>query len=335
MQKLLNAIRGINSIAKPKLDQVDRKIIGILLEDSRKNFSGIGKELSLSKNAVWTRYDNLVKQGVINGATIQINYKKLGYDAVGTLLLDVETSQVNQISDYIKKRIPDVFGPWQAAARHNLRAVVTLKTISELTNIKEDLRRKLQVADIESTLWTDVWFTVENMTLIPVKPTSYVTEKVNTAKTPSVDETDLQIISCLAEDSRAAFRSIAEKVGTSTDTIARRYKRLKKEGIIKPRIQVDPAKIGYSAMINYYLRVKPGFDTNSIIHKIICVPDVFYVMKCTGDYNIGVIMASKDVTGIITVGEYLSSIEGLKRIETMISPFRFGWPGSRTYTSTL
>ena len=209
------------------LDAVDFKIIGHLLEDARKSFVDIGKEVNISKNATWARYKKMASDEVITGATVQINYKKLGYDCVGTLLVDVDSSQVEQVSNYIKTMIPDVFGPFTSASKYNLRAVVTLKTVSELGNIKEQLKRKLAITEIISSLWTDVWFTPENFTLIPIRPIMPKEDKANDGIFDA-DETDLKLIRELTKDSRISFRTLAAKLNVSTDTIVRRYERLKK-----------------------------------------------------------------------------------------------------------
>jgi len=106
-----------------EIDETDIKIIGHLLEDARKSFVEIGKEIGISKNAVWTRYNKLVASKIINGATTQINYKRLGYNCVGTILLDVDPAHIEEISNYIKTKIPDVFGPFTSATKYNLRAI--------------------------------------------------------------------------------------------------------------------------------------------------------------------------------------------------------------------
>jgi len=315
------------------IDNVDVRIIGHLLEDARKSFVEIGKEIGISKNAVWTRYQKLVDNKVITGSTIQINYKKLGFDCVGTLLLEVEPAHIEQISNYIKTKIPDVFGPTKFASRCNLRAIVTLKTISELGAIKEDLRKQTPVIELESSIWTDVWFTPENLSLIPVKPIE--SEKENSDSVFFLDETDLKIVRELTEDSRISFRTLATKLNLSTDTIVRRYEKLKENSIIVARIQIDPSKIGYHAVTHFYLRIMPQFDADKIIRELIKIPDIYYVLKCTGDYNIGVMMLVKNVQDMLKTGETISQIPGLKRIETVTNPAFKSWPLPRTYTSTL
>ena len=318
------------------VDKIDTKIVGHLLEDARKNFTEIGREIGISKNVVWNRYEKMIADGVITGSTVQINYKRLGYDCVGTLLLEVDPSQVEQVSSYIKAKIPDAFGPFKSASKHNLRAVVTLKTVSELGNIKEELRRKIAVSEIHSSLWTDVWFTPENLSLIPIRPVDPRNKGPPTDNSIfCADETDLKIIRELTKDSRISFRTLAKQLNLSTDTVARRYKKLKENSIIVSRIQVDLTKIGYQATAHFYLRITPQYDVDIVISEIIPIPDVFYIMKCTGDYNIGVMLMVKNVQDMLRTGDHIAGIPGVKRIETITNVIGNKWPLPRTYTSTL
>jgi Lrp/AsnC family leucine-responsive transcriptional regulator len=315
-------------------DKIDRKIISLLLEDARMNFSEIGEEVGLSKNAIWTRYENMCKQGVITGATVQVNYKKLGYEAVGQLLLLVDPSKVEQVADYIKIKIPDVFGPFISASRFNMRAIVTFKTLGELGNLKENLRRRLPTAEVQSMIWTDVWFTPQNLTQLSVRQDIHSKNNVANRKIIDTDTIDLELIKHLAVNSRISFRNIAKEMELSADTLGRRYKKLWKEGIIIPRIQFDPKKIGYPGILSYFLRINRDQDAEKIIAKILSTPDVMYMMKCTGDYQISVMIAIKDLEHLIETGAFITKIEGLTLLETSISPFMAKWPMSRAYTST-
>lgn len=316
-------------------DKVDIKIIGMLFEDARRNFAEIGKEVGISKNAVWNRYRKMTKAGIITGATVQINYKRLGYDAVGTLLLSVEPSKLEEVSGYIQTRLPNVFGPTTSASRYNLRAVVTLKTISELGKIKEELKKKLAMAEISSSLWTDVWFTPENLSLIPILPTELTHKKSNDSRIFDADEIDSRIIKELATNSRVSFRALAKQLDISADTVARRYEKLKQEGIIVSRIQIDPTKIGYSALVHFYLRILPEFDVDSVISEMLSIPDVFYVMKCEGDFNIGVMLMVKNIQDMLRTGGRIERIRGAKIVETVTIPTTEKWPLPRTYSSKL
>jgi Lrp/AsnC family transcriptional regulator for asnA, asnC and gidA len=316
-------------------DEIDLKIIGHLLEDARRTFAEIGKEIGISKNAVWSRYKNMTKKGIINGATVQINYKKLGCDAVGILLMDVEPSQIEQVSNYVKARLPDAFGPFLSDSRYNLRAVVPLKTINELGKIKEELRKKAGITDLDSSIWTDIWLTPENLSLIPNRAPELSNKKTTDNSIFDADEIDKHIINELANDSRTSFRVLAKQLGISVDTVARRYENLREEGVIVSRIQIDPMKIGYYALAHFYLRTTSGHDVDAVIREIFPIPDVFYIMKCRGDINIGVVLMVKSIQDMLRKGDCITRIRGVKRRETVVTAITEKWPIPRTYTSTL
>lgn len=316
-------------------NEIDLKIIGFLLEDARRTFAEIGKELGISKNAVWSHYENMTIKGIINGATIQINYKKLGYDAVGIFLMDVDPPQIEQVSNYVKARLPDAFGPFLSASRYNLRAVVPLKTVNELGKIKEELRKKAGITELDSAIWTDIWLTPENLSLIPNRATELLNKKSTDNSIFDADEIDTHIINELANDSRMSFTVLAKQLGISVDTVARRYEKLREEGVIVSRIQIDPMKIGYYALAHFQLRTAPDQDVDAIIREIFPIPDVFYIMKCCGDTNIGVVLMVKSIQDMLRKGEYITGIRGLRRRETVVTALTEKWPIPRTYTSTL
>ena len=187
-----------------------------------------------------------------------------------------------------------------------------------------------------------MWFVPENLTLLyPSMSISKMTEKTsrppNSINNPAVnnDEIDLQIIRELSKDSRMSFRKIANKLSMSTDTIARRYERLKRNGTIVPRIQINIAKVGYQAIAHFFLKFSPQSKATEIIGEIIKIPDVFYIMESTGDYNLGALLHVKNTEQILETGELLSRQSGVQRIETTIQRLTVNWPVARTYTSTL
>ena len=316
------------------VDQIDKKIISFLFADSRKNFSEIGEEVGLSKNAVWTRYEKMCSGAVITGATVQINYKKLGYDAVAQLLLSVDPSKVEEVINYIRVKIPDVFGPVAHASRYNVRAIFTFKTMGELGDLKEDLRRKLPITEVHSMIWTDVWFTPQNLTELYVKPDMHPKNHKTNGKVFCADTTDLELIGHLANNSRLSFRTLANKMSLSTDTVARRYRKLIEEGIIIPRIQIDLSKIGYQGMLHYFLRINQAENSEKIVGQILSIRDIVYLMKCTGDYQLSMMTAVKDLKHVIETGVLISKIDGLRLLETTVNPTFTTWPVSRAYTST-
>ena len=72
-----------------------------------------------------------------------------------------------------------------------------------------------------------------------------------------LDELDRQIVSALQVDGRAAFSQVAEVLGSSDQTVARRYRRLRNEEAVQVVGSVDRWRAGVTS---WYLRIQ-------------CVPD--------------------------------------------------------------
>ena len=63
-------------------------------------------------------------------------------------------------------------------------------------------------------------------------------------KSPKFDAIDRRLIQALQLDGRMSFSRIAEVLGVSDQTIARRYTRLRTEGYVRVVASIDPSKMG-------------------------------------------------------------------------------------------
>lgn len=63
-------------------------------------------------------------------------------------------------------------------------------------------------------------------------------------RTPTLDAVDAQIVHALRFDPRIPFRHIAADLGVAEQTIARRYRRLRRDGIVRVIGAVDPRALG-------------------------------------------------------------------------------------------
>ncbi|MGK5550864.1 Lrp/AsnC family transcriptional regulator [Actinomadura kijaniata] len=66
------------------------------------------------------------------------------------------------------------------------------------------------------------------------------------AKSSSLDATDHALVHALQIDGRASFRTLADVLGTSEHTVARRYRRLRSQGILRVVGLLDGTRFGYT-----------------------------------------------------------------------------------------
>ena len=72
------------------LDEIDQKIITLLIENARYTYSEIGDRLGLSRVAIKNHIDALEAQGIIEEYTTIINPQKLG--GAVSCYFEIETS---------------------------------------------------------------------------------------------------------------------------------------------------------------------------------------------------------------------------------------------------
>jgi DNA-binding Lrp family transcriptional regulator len=108
--------------------------------------------------------------------------------------------------------------------------------------------------------------------------------RVSLVETTTVDEIDRQLTQCLGVDGRASFAAIAEVLGVSDQTVARRYRRLRSAGALRVVGLKYPKSAGYA---NWFLRLRcvPG-SGEAIAAALAQRPDTAWVQLLSGDTEV-------------------------------------------------
>jgi len=65
-----------------KLDEIDYKILDILIENARIPFTDISKQLLVSSGTVHVRVKKMEDAGIIKGSSLNLDYEQLGYSFI-------------------------------------------------------------------------------------------------------------------------------------------------------------------------------------------------------------------------------------------------------------
>ena len=123
------------------MDDIDRKILALLVQDGRRTFDDLGRQVALSSSAVKRRVDRLRSSGALRGFTAVVDHEAMGattealvelFYAPGTLLDRVATSL---------RRHPEVVEAWSVTGDADAIARVRTHDNAGLERVIMDLQR--------------------------------------------------------------------------------------------------------------------------------------------------------------------------------------------------
>ena len=323
-----------------ELEEIDVKILKHLLNDGRKSFSAIAKECHSTTDIISKHFIKMKKTGIIVGATIQKNFPLFGYKTPTTILVNVESQHLEEILIHLK-RIPRITPFRQYNSAYNVGIITMTADLKALNSLKDLLKKQLQVTASKIYLWVDVRNIPENLSFgftqtincsfTEKKPQ----EEYDKAGNVKLDETDLQIVEELTKDGRAPFSKIAQSIGSSTDTVNRRYVRLLQNGFIKVSIQVDPILLGYRAAVSFFIDFLYQNEIEKAIETLSKLPDVSYLVRLNGDCDLLVLFLAKDIEDICKANKEIMRIPDIGRIESSIRELPACWPRPNQHISTV
>lgn len=315
-----------------------------LLIDGRKSTTEIAKQIVQPKRIVDKFYRQMKKEKIIQGATIHINYKKFGYIAVASMQITTNPQNSEKLLAFIQK-MTGIYAVHDYGPKGNIRVVKTLRTPQDLDNIKDQIKQQFPISNMKTIIWTDVKEIHSNLLLNEDEPkqetqTSRNLIKRQETKTKKdseykIDEIDLKIADFLSDNGWIAFKKIAQEIGISIDNVKRRYLKLKSNGFLKVTAQMDFTKIGYQAVVLFFLTISAQENSFSLIEQIGKISDVISIMKTIGDYDLVVYAFVRDANHLIEIQEKIAKIQGIARMEIEISKLHEWWPSPRQYLSTF
>jgi len=137
------------------LDELDRSIVELLIQQQNLTPSEISRSLKASQSKVWRRIKSLKDSGVLNGKQVLIDIEKLGFGV--TVFLGVKLATKGRVSliDFEKAvtSIPEVQLVQHVLGLYDYRIRVVAKDISDFERV---LRRRIMtlpgIGDVEANV---------------------------------------------------------------------------------------------------------------------------------------------------------------------------------------
>ena len=104
-----------------------------------------------------------------------------------------------------------------------------------------------------------------------------------------MNKIDQHLLENLTKNARKSFRSLAQEMNKSTDTMINHFKKLSKAGGIRgTTIVMDANKIGYEGVCAFYMESISSKEVNSdtILNELITMPNIIVASKTVGEYDL-------------------------------------------------
>ena len=141
---------------KIKIDGIDKEIIRMLIENARRPILGIAKKIGISGAAIHQRLRKLEKSKLINGSSISIDPKVLGYNTMAYIgiFLDRATNNKTVVTELAK--IKEVIECHYTTGDWSILTKILCKDNQDLMEI---LTKKIQV--IKGVARTETYISLE------------------------------------------------------------------------------------------------------------------------------------------------------------------------------
>jgi Lrp/AsnC family transcriptional regulator for asnA, asnC and gidA len=154
--------------SETKIDEIDVKILKYLLKDARVPFSTIAKDCGVSTPAITKRYKRLKQEKVIVGTALRLDLDQLGYSY--RLSVDINLDKANEAQIVkICKKMPDYITCQQTVGKYDIHAVVYIKTLEQIEQIRQIFKKLKGVKRVGLTATYESGMFPENVLIEPTE----------------------------------------------------------------------------------------------------------------------------------------------------------------------
>src|SRR2546426_2566686 len=135
----------------PELDDVDARILGILVEDGRRSFREVARRVGITTPTVQARVKRMMAEGLIRKISPIFDVSKFKQGLVFHLYLRVNPAEIENIADKLEKN-PEVCGIYLTTGENNLTLRVAVESLEQLQRFTETLSNDFGVKQNSSQM---------------------------------------------------------------------------------------------------------------------------------------------------------------------------------------
>ena len=123
------------------MDDLDKQILALLVEDARRTYDDIGRRVNLSAPSVKRRVDRLRKNGALEGFTAVVDHGAMGWNTEALVELFFKPgTQLDEVARILREH-PEVAEAWSVTGDADAIARVRTEDNATLERLIMDLQR--------------------------------------------------------------------------------------------------------------------------------------------------------------------------------------------------
>ena len=139
-----------------QIDDLDKKILTLLVKDGKMPYTDIAKQLFVSSGTIHVRMKKMEQLGVVRGSSLQLDYSKLGYDILA--YLGIFLDQAVRYDDVVARlaKVPEIVEVNNTTGQYNIFARIICKDTNHLRQILHE-----EIQNIEGVLRTELLISLD------------------------------------------------------------------------------------------------------------------------------------------------------------------------------
>ncbi len=135
-----------------------------------------------------------------------------------------------------------------------------------------------------------------------------------------MDQTDLNILNVMKQNSRASVSEISKRVNLSIPAVSERIRKLEEANVIEQyTIKINRKKMGYNLLALIFVCIDQTAHIDNFRTKIIEFPEVMECHHMAGEYDYLLKVLVKDSSELeYFLSKQLKSIQGVSKSNSMI-----------------
>lgn len=144
-------------------DDLDRKILTLLMEDAKRPYTEMAKQLFVSGGTIHVRMNKMIAAGVVTGTSLQIDPTKIGFDITAFLGVFLKSSGKYSDATAYMEKIPEIVSAHYLTGNYS----IFLKVICRDTGHLRDTLARIQA--YEGIQRTETFISLEESINRPVR----------------------------------------------------------------------------------------------------------------------------------------------------------------------